>query len=52
MLAEGVLEYAVISGLVMAQSGQGSSFSGLLASPLCSCLVSQIDLCCKLLNLM
>ncbi len=33
MLAEGVLEYAVISGLVMEQSGQGSSFSGLLASP-------------------
>ncbi len=36
MLAEGVLEYAVVSGLVMEQSGQGSSFSG-------SCLVSQIE---------
>ncbi len=43
MLAEGVLEYAVVSGLVMEHSSQGSSFSG-------SCLVSQIDLCCKLLN--
>ncbi len=34
MLAVGVLEYAVVSGLViLEQSGQGSSFSGLLASP-------------------
>ncbi len=34
MLAEGVLEYAVVSGLViLEQSGQGSSFRGLLASP-------------------
>ncbi len=34
MLAEGVLEYAVVSGLViLEQSCQGSSFSGLLASP-------------------
>ncbi len=32
MLVEGVLEYAVVSGLViLEQSGQGSSFSGLLA---------------------
>ncbi len=38
MLAEGVLEYAVVSGLVMEQSGQGSLISGLLAStcdPVC-----------------
>ncbi len=27
MLAEGVLEYAVVSGLVMEQSGQGSLWS-------------------------
>lgn len=34
MLAEGVLEYAVVSGLViLEQSGQGSLFSGLLATP-------------------
>ncbi len=33
MLAEGVLEYAVVSDLVMEQSGQRSLFSGLLASP-------------------
>ncbi len=34
MLAENVLDYAVFSGLVnLDQSGQGSSFSGLLASP-------------------
>ncbi len=34
MLAEGVLDYAVVSGLVnLDQSGQGSSFNGLLASP-------------------
>ncbi len=34
MLAEGVLDYAVVSGLVnLDQSGQGSLFSGLLASP-------------------
>ncbi len=33
MLAEGVLDYAAVSGLVnLEQSGQGSSFSGLLAS--------------------
>ncbi len=42
MLAEGVLESAVVSGLVMEQSGQGSSFSGLLASPLCSCLYRRL----------
>ncbi len=45
MLAEGVLEYVLDGGLVIEQSGQGSSFSG-------SCLVSQIDLSCKLLNIM
>ncbi len=34
MLAEGVLEYAVVSGLVILEkSGKGSSFNGLLASP-------------------
>ncbi len=45
MLAEGVLEYVLDGGLViLEQSGQGSSFSG-------SCLVSQIDLSCKLLNI-
>ncbi len=34
MLSEGVSEYAVVSGLViLEQSGQGHSFSGLLASP-------------------
>ncbi len=53
MMAEGVLEYAVVSGLViLEQSCQGSSNSGLLGVPLCSCLVSHIDLCCKLLNVM
>ncbi len=42
MLVEDVLDYTVVSGLVnLDQSGQGSSFSGLLASP---CMVSQIDL--------
>ncbi len=38
MLGEGVLEYAVVSGLVMEHSGQGSLISGLLAStcdPVC-----------------
>ncbi len=49
MLAEGVLEYAVVSGLVILEQSGQSSFSGLLAS---SCLVEQIDLCCKLLNVM
>ncbi len=53
MLAEGVLEYAVVSGLViLEQSGLASSFSGLLASPCVPVWVSQIDLCCKLLNVM
>ncbi len=34
MLAEGILEYAVVSGLVILdQSGLGSSFNGLLESP-------------------
>ncbi len=34
MLSEGVSEYAVVSGLViLEQSGQGRSISGLLASP-------------------
>ncbi len=34
MLAEGVLEYAVVSGLViLEQSGLDSSFNGLLAPP-------------------
>ncbi len=34
MLAERVLEYAAVSGLViLEQSGLGSSFNGLLASP-------------------
>ncbi len=42
MLVEDILDYTVVSGLVnLDQSGQGSSFSGLLASP---CMVSQIDL--------
>ncbi len=32
MLAEGVIDYAVVSGLVfLEQSGQGSSISGILA---------------------
>ncbi len=53
MLSEGVSEYAVVSGLViLEQSGQGRSISGLLASHRSSCLVSQTDLCCKLLNVM
>ncbi len=34
MLAECVLEYTVVSGVViLEQSGKGSSISGLLASP-------------------
>ncbi len=52
MLAEGVLEHAVVSGLViLQQSGQGSSFRGLLAPPV-FLFVSQIELCSKLLNAM
>ncbi len=33
MLAEGVLEYAVVSGLVILEQSGQSSFNGLLASP-------------------
>ncbi len=33
MLAEGVLEYAVVSGLVILEQSGQSLFSGLLASP-------------------
>ncbi len=51
MLAEGVLEYAVSGLVILQQSGQGSSFRGLLASPV-FLFVSQIELCYKLLNAM
>ncbi len=47
MLAEGVLESAVVSGLVMEQSGQGSSFSVFFGVPPVFLFVSEIDLCCK-----
>ncbi len=46
MLVEGVFDYAVVSGLVnLDQSGQGSSFSGLLESPSVPVWYSRCDLC-------
>ncbi len=51
MLAEGVLEYGVFSGLViLEQSGQGSSISGLWAPPCVPVWYCRND--CKLLNAM